>query len=67
MSENNLTEPLWTTKEVASYLRIKPTTVTFLARKNQIPCIRIGHLYRFRQSDITQWLEGQKRLQAASQ
>ena len=50
-------EPLWTTQDVARYLRVKPATVLALARKKEIPAIRVGRVYRFRRSEIVHWLE----------
>ena len=50
-------EPLWTTHDVARYLRVKPTTVTAMARNKEIPSIRMGRLYRFRKDEIASWLE----------
>ncbi|MFZ5878230.1 MAG: helix-turn-helix domain-containing protein, partial [Chloroflexota bacterium] len=36
------TEPLWTVEEVAKYLRLKQETVRLMARKNQLPALKVG-------------------------
>ena len=49
---------LITVSELANYLNVKPESVRRLARKGEIPSIRVGrHLIRFRKSEIDAWLE----------
>ena len=47
---------IWNSIEAAEYLRIHPRTLTRMARNGEIPCIQIGRLWRFRQSDLDAWL-----------
>jgi excisionase family DNA binding protein len=46
------TEPLWTVEEVAKYLRLKQETVRLMARKNQLPALKVGKAWRFRSNEI---------------
>ena len=41
-----------TVQEVANYLRIDIRTVYRLAKKGDIPCIKIGRQWRFNRNDI---------------
>jgi len=50
-------EPLLTPGDAARYLKVHPKTVTRLAREDSLPSLRIGKHYRFRQSDLTAWVE----------
>lgn len=59
-------EPLWTSLDVAAYLRLKRSTVLTMARNKQIPAIRVGRIYRFRKSDINRWLEEQRERREAA-
>ena len=40
-------EPLWTVEEVASYLRLSPTTVRAMARRGDLPGRKVGRVWRF--------------------
>ncbi len=46
------TEPLWTVDEVASYFRLEPQTVRAMARRGELPAIKIGRQWRFKAADI---------------
>jgi excisionase family DNA binding protein len=50
------TRPLWTIKEVASYLRLKPETVRIMARDGKLPAFKVGRVWRFHRQDISAWL-----------
>ena len=55
------TEPLWTVEDVACYLRLKPETVRVMARRGELPCIKVGRrVWRFRSSEIKDWLKLQR-------
>ncbi|HEX7124884.1 MAG TPA: helix-turn-helix domain-containing protein [Thermodesulfobacteriota bacterium] len=45
-------ERLLTAKEVAELLGLKEKTVYELAKRGEIPCVRIGKFVRFRPSDL---------------
>lgn len=51
-------EPLWTTEDVCSYLRMAPGTL--YAHRSQgtaPPAFRVGKFLLFRPSDVITWLE----------
>jgi excisionase family DNA binding protein len=50
-----LTE-LLTTKEVASYLKLRPETVLRGVKKGEIPAIKVGGHFRFDRKQIDEWL-----------
>jgi excisionase family DNA binding protein len=49
-------EPLWTIKDVARYLRLKPDTVRAMARRGDLPAIKVGNSWRFRPDLIKDWV-----------
>jgi excisionase family DNA binding protein len=51
-----LTE-LLTTKEVASYLKLRPETVLRGVKKGEIPAIKVGGHFRFDKKQIDEWLQ----------
>ena len=50
------TAEVWNAQEAAAYLRIHPRTLTRMARRHEVPSIQIGRLWRFRRSDLDEWL-----------
>ena len=48
--------PLWTVKDVAKYLNMQPETIRNLARRGEIPSIKIGRMWRFPESKLKMWL-----------
>jgi excisionase family DNA binding protein len=46
------TDPLWTVGEVAGYLQLQPETVRGMARRGELPGIKIGKVWRFRKSAV---------------
>lgn len=52
-------EPLLTPIEAGDLLRIHPKTALKLARAKNLPGIRLGKHWRFRQCDLTAWVESQ--------
>jgi excisionase family DNA binding protein len=54
---------LMTVSEIASYLRVHPTTIYRLVKSGKMPSIRIGDSWRFDRDRIERWLkEGTKEL-----
>jgi len=47
-----------TVQEVANYLRIDIRTVYRLAKRGDIPCIKIGRQWRFNRDDIKGLVSG---------
>jgi excisionase family DNA binding protein len=48
-----------TTEEVLSYLKITPRTIYRLIRDGELPAVRIGRQWRFKKSDLEDWLDRQ--------
>lgn len=48
-----------TTEEVLAYLKVTPRTIYRLIRTGELPAVRIGRQWRFRQDDLDGWLEKQ--------
>ncbi|UCE01049.1 MAG: helix-turn-helix domain-containing protein [Chloroflexota bacterium] len=44
-------------EEVARILRLKPETVRAMARRGDLPAIKLGRVWRFRRSSISELLE----------
>ena len=45
-----------TVGEVAAYLKVHPKTIYGLAKRKELPSFRIGREYRFRLSEIDEWI-----------
>ena len=45
-----------TVGEVAAYLKVHPKTIYRLAKRKELPSFRIGWEYRFRLSEIDEWI-----------
>jgi excisionase family DNA binding protein len=57
MTENNNSfEPLIESNEAANLLRINIYTLQNLARRGEIPGLKVGKLWRFRKSTLDEWL-----------
>jgi excisionase family DNA binding protein len=53
--ENNVTDltaPLWTVDDVAGYLKLQPETIRSMARRGELPAIKLGKVWRFKKSAI---------------
>ena len=46
-----------TVREVAEYLKVKDRTIYRLVANREIPCFKVGGSWRFRKSEIDQWIE----------
>ncbi|MBI5400332.1 helix-turn-helix domain-containing protein [Candidatus Saganbacteria bacterium] len=51
-------EKALTIMEVSKILSLSPITVYRLARKGEIPAVRVGRCWRFTQEAINKWLAG---------
>lgn len=47
---------IMTTKEIAKYLRLNQITICRLSKQGKIPCIRIGHVWRFDKKLVDEWI-----------
>lgn len=52
----NNREPLMTTAAVAKWLGVSTRTLCLWAECNEIPAIKIGRQWRFRESELAKWL-----------
>jgi excisionase family DNA binding protein len=53
----NQFEPFLDVVEAAKLLRIHPKTLQALARKGEVPCLRMGKYWRFRASSLDAWVQ----------
>lgn len=54
-NENNpaqASESLWTVDEVAEYLKLQPETIRSMARRGELPAIKLGKVWRFTKTAI---------------
>lgn len=49
-------DSLLTVREVAGILRLEVSTIREMAKRQEIPAIKIGKVWRFKQSEIKKWL-----------
>ncbi|HWF48609.1 MAG TPA: helix-turn-helix domain-containing protein [Bryobacteraceae bacterium] len=49
-------QPLLTTAAVAKWLGVAPRTVCLWAEYKEIPAIKIGRQWRFREAEVGEWL-----------
>ncbi len=54
-------EPLLDSTEAAALLRIHPKTLKKMARRGEIQARRVRRFWRFRMSDLNEWLWRQER------
>ena len=54
-------EPLLDSVEAAGLLRIHPKTLKKMARRGEIRGTQIGKLWRFRASDLDEWVSSRNR------
>ena len=50
-------DELLTTREVMAFLNLSRTKVWELVQQEQLPAFKLGGDYRYRRSEIVQWLE----------
>jgi excisionase family DNA binding protein len=54
-----LAEPLLDSIQASAILLIHPKTLQRMARRGQMPAVRVGKLWRFRRTDINNWIAKQ--------
>jgi len=55
-----------TVEEVASFLRVNKKTVYDAAKRGEIPCKKIGRVYRFSRLAVLESLQGKDRISHSS-
>ena len=53
----NNREPLLTTEAVSKWLGLSTRTLCLWAECKEIPAIKVGRQWRFRQSEVADWLQ----------
>lgn len=53
----SFTEPLWTVEDVAEYLKLQPETIRSMARRGELPALKIGKVWRFQRHAIHEMLD----------
>jgi excisionase family DNA binding protein len=53
-------EAFLTTEEVLSCLKVNSRTIYRLIKSGELPAVRIGRQWRFRRSDLDDWIERQR-------
>lgn len=56
-----MTDDIWTIKELAAYLKLKEKTVYALVRKGELPGFKVGGSWRFKKSDLENWIDTRKK------
>ena len=51
-----LADPLWTVEDVADYLKLQPETIRSMARRGELPALKIGKVWRFQRHAIHEML-----------
>jgi excisionase family DNA binding protein len=53
---SGLSSPLWTVEDVAVYLKLQPETIRSMARRGELPALKIGKVWRFQKHAIHEML-----------
>ena len=57
MSDYNINEPWVSTKEIAEHLGVTMETVRKWIKVGNIPCSRVGKLWKFKKSEVDAWIK----------
>lgn len=52
---------IWTAAETADFLRLRPSTVADMARRGDLPSIRIGRHRRYLKADVVRYVAALRR------
>ena len=55
-----MTDQILTVKQVAEYLKVNERTIYRMAAAKNIPAFKVGSSWRFKQSEIENWISNQK-------
>lgn len=58
---SEMSSEIMTLREVAEYLACHPVTIYRLAQSREIPAFRLGGNWRFKRSEIGQWIAQRQR------
>ena len=59
----NTHDEVYTVKELAQYLRMKPLTIYKHASLGKLPGFKVGIQWRFKRSTIGEWIEAQENME----
>ena len=62
-----MTDDILTIEEVAKYLRVSDRTVYDWAQKGEIPAVKIGTVWRFKKSEVENWVNAKLSSSSLSQ
>lgn len=54
-----MSDPILTIKEVADYLKVNERTLYRLAASGELPGFKVGNSWRFKQSELAQYIAAQ--------
>jgi excisionase family DNA binding protein len=57
VGQSQVFEQLLDVEQGAILLRIHPKTLQALARRGEVPCLRMGKYWRFRESSLDAWVQ----------
>jgi excisionase family DNA binding protein len=57
VGHSQIFEQLLDEEEAAKLLRVHPKTLQALARRGEVPCLRMGKYWRFRESSLDAWVQ----------
>jgi len=55
-----MTDQIMTVKEVADYLKVNDRTIYRMAAAEKIPAFKVGASWRFKSSEINEWIESER-------
>ena len=53
--DSNERPPILTLENVAEYLRVHPSTIYRMLKRNQLPAFKLGRDWRFNRESIDRW------------
>lgn len=57
---NKEKEDIFTVRELADYLKMKPVTIYKHALRNKLPAFKVGSHWRFKKKTIDEWIAQQE-------
>jgi len=55
-----MVDQILTVKEVAGYLKVNDRTIYRMATAGKIPAFKVGASWRFKSSEINEWIESER-------
>lgn len=64
IKEKTMSSDILTVEEVAEYLKLAKKTVYKMAVEGTIPAFRVGKFWRFKKTEIEEWIKNNRRAKA---